>query len=99
VSSEQPGVAIINKRVMTDLLGGDQECAVCMEMKDAVEFPNYSITRSCKHPPSTCLDCVMASIQSDLRNKLWNEISCPECGEALGYDDVQKYADEATKDQ
>lgn len=47
----------------------------------------------------TCLECVAISIKTDLNNRLWNEIKCPECGETLQYDDVQRFADEETKDR
>ncbi len=72
---------------------------MCCEIRSAGLFPSWSITKSCQHPPTTCLECVAVSIQSDLDNKLWNDIGCPECGERLEYDDVHKYADIPTRER
>ena len=87
------------QRIPAQILSGDQECAVCTDTMAVAMFPGASVTKSCDHPPTTCLDCVAASIKSDLGNKLWNEIRCPECGELLEYDDVQRYADPETRER
>ncbi|KAM7206444.1 hypothetical protein V8F20_002793 [Naviculisporaceae sp. PSN 640] len=77
-----------------------RECIVCTEeLPIATSFPSASITTSCTHPPSTCLDCIATSIRTDLNTKLWNEIRCPECLATLQYDDVQRFADEQTKER
>ena len=92
-------MVVSKQRIPAQVLSGDQECVVCTETIGVALFPGASITKSCEHPPATCLECVAMSIQSDLSNKLWNEIRCPECGELLEYDDVQRYADPETRER
>lgn len=72
------------------------ECVVCTDNKPPEAFPRFSVTASCTHSPSTCLECVQLSIESDLNSKLWTEIRCPECRELLEYADIQRYANEQT---
>jgi hypothetical protein len=89
-------VVISNSRTIAPERSDEQECIVCAEVKGPDQFPNTSITTTCKHAPTTCLECVQTAIRIDLSNKLWTEINCPECGEHLEYVDIQKYADERT---
>jgi transcription initiation factor IIE alpha subunit len=63
------------------------------------DFPTVAITKACTHEPTTCVICVATSIRTDLNSRLWNEIKCPECRETLEYDDVQRFADEETKER
>jgi len=76
-----------------------RECIVCTDSKDISQFPEAAVTKACKHLPTTCLECVATSIRSDLNSRLWNEIRCPECAEFLQYDDVERFADEETKER
>ena len=77
--------------------GNQSECVICAETKAAVEFPSIPNTAACKHPIGTCAVCVATSIASDLANKLWQEVRCPECREQLSHKDIQRHADTATK--
>lgn len=81
------------------MLSGDRECIICTDTKPVSEFPTAAITKTCNHEPTTCLVCVATSIRTDLNNRLWNEIKCPECRETLEYDDVQRFADDETKER
>jgi len=90
---------VTNQRTLNETVAGERDCVVCAETRDADEFPIASVTSACKHPPMTCLICVATSIRTDLSYRLWNEIKCPECGEILQYDDVQRFADAETKDR
>jgi flagellar biosynthesis GTPase FlhF len=92
-------VVVTNQRIPVEVLSGEVECTVCTDTKSVTEFPGAAITKTCTHPPTTCLDCIATSIRSDLNNKLWNEIRCPECRETLQYDDVQRYADAETRER
>ncbi|KAI8671014.1 RING-type domain-containing protein [Fusarium keratoplasticum] len=89
-------VIVTHQRIPAEASTGDVECLVCTETKGANAFPRFSITSSCTHPPSTCLDCIQLSIESDLSSKLWTEIRCPECRELLEYVDIQRYANNQT---
>ncbi|KAK3320533.1 hypothetical protein B0T19DRAFT_444367 [Cercophora scortea] len=92
-------VQITNQRKLTDIVDGDRECIVCTETKNVRDFPKAAVTNKCAHAPSTCLQCVATSIKTDLNNRVWNEIKCPECREVLQYDDVQRFADPETKER
>ena len=88
---------VSNQRIPIDVLSGERECIVCTETKPVAWFPALSVSKYCTHAPTTCLVCVGASIRSDLDNRLWNEIRCPECRGTMEYEDVQLYADDDTK--
>ncbi|KAK5994382.1 E3 ubiquitin-protein ligase RNF19A-like protein [Cladobotryum mycophilum] len=75
------------------------ECVICTETKEDVHFPSSFITLKCEHLPNTCLPCIRASIKSELQNKIWKEIGCPECAAVLEYDDVQRLSDDETKEK
>jgi hypothetical protein len=99
VTKETATVVITNQRRLPDILSGDRECVICTDTKPVSDFPTAGITKACTHEPTTCLVCVATSIQTDLSNRLWNEIKCPECRELLEYDDVQRFADDETKER
>ncbi|KAK3904105.1 hypothetical protein C8A05DRAFT_13984 [Staphylotrichum tortipilum] len=99
VAESTSSVVITNQRRLPDLLSGDRECIVCTDTKPVYEFPATTITKTCTHDPTTCNVCVAASIRVDLNHRLWNEIRCPECRETLEYDDVQRFADDETKER
>ncbi|KAJ4255588.1 hypothetical protein NW762_009585 [Fusarium torreyae] len=95
-ASDSSDVVITHQRTPRSDVVGDIECIVCADTKDADAFPRFSVTATCTHPPSTCLDCVQLSIESDLNGKLWTELRCPECRELLEYADIQRYANKQT---
>ncbi|KAH6848109.1 hypothetical protein B0I37DRAFT_415786 [Chaetomium sp. MPI-CAGE-AT-0009] len=99
VAKETAAVVITNQRRLPDILSGDRECIICTDTKPVSHFPTAGITKSCAHEPATCLVCVATSIRTDLSSRLWNEIKCPECRELLEYDDVQRFADDETKER
>ncbi|KAL2179715.1 uncharacterized protein P884DRAFT_282941 [Thermothelomyces heterothallicus CBS 202.75] len=99
IAAETSSVVISDQRRLPDILGGERECIVCTDTKPVSEFPTVGITKACNHEPATCLACVATSIRTDLNTRLWNEIKCPECRETLEYDDVQRFADEETKER
>ncbi|KAK3683352.1 hypothetical protein B0T22DRAFT_246180 [Podospora appendiculata] len=98
-NTDTSSVQITNQRKLPDIAAGDRECIVCTETKKVQDFPQAAVTNKCSHAPSTCLQCVATSIKTDLNNRLWNEIKCPECREVLQYDDVQRFADPETKER
>jgi IBR domain, a half RING-finger domain len=74
----------------------EQDCAVCADTLRGSQFPERPVTGSCTHASSTCLDCIQRHIESQLENRMWNQLCCPECPSLLGYADVEKYASKAT---
>ncbi|POR38891.1 Uncharacterized protein TPAR_00897 [Tolypocladium paradoxum] len=95
-AADTADIVVTHQRTPAEHLSGEHDCAICMETKEVALFPRFSLTATCKHPPSTCLDCVSMSIKCDLNNRLWTEIRCPECKELLEYVDIQRFADAVT---
>ncbi|KFA81896.1 hypothetical protein S40288_01727 [Stachybotrys chartarum IBT 40288] len=92
-SSITSNIVVTRRRIRSEQLSGSRECIVCTDTKPNTQFPRFSITATCAHAPGTCLDCIKASIRSDMNSKLWTDIRCPECREFLDYADIQKYSD------
>lgn len=67
------------------------ECSVCMEMFAVADSPD-KITSSCQHAAVVCLGCTTESINTQIMDKAWNEISCPECLELLSFQEVKRFA-------
>ncbi|KAB5585569.1 hypothetical protein GE09DRAFT_1048664 [Coniochaeta sp. 2T2.1] len=97
--TETTRLVITNQRIPRAIQRGEIQCTICTDTKPAIFFPASAVSKACIHPPTTCLDCVATSIRFDLSNRLWNQIRCPECRETLAYDDVQLYADPATRER
>ncbi|KAM0343649.1 hypothetical protein ACHAPU_008401 [Fusarium lateritium] len=95
-ATDSSDVILTHQRTPRSTVVGDLECVVCVDTKHVDAFPRFSVTATCAHSPSTCLDCVQLSIESDLSTKLWTEIRCPECRELLEYADIQRYANQQT---
>lgn len=76
--------------------GHPTECIICTEEFTSELRPPPWITLTCLHQPSVCTSCMQRSISSDLQNKLWNQIKCPECDSLLIYEDIQRLADAET---
>lgn len=73
---------------------------MCLEEKDAADFPASPLSSACHHGPSTCLDCVKSSLRSDLdAGKSCSGLACPECEGLLGPDVVLEYADDETRER
>jgi hypothetical protein len=63
-------------------------CMTCMEDKDASRFPSL-ITDSCTHENNICKTCLRHWIDEQL-NSNGTKINCPECSQAMGYEDVKR---------
>ncbi|KAL3458126.1 hypothetical protein BJX64DRAFT_234359 [Aspergillus heterothallicus] len=75
---------------------GPESCIICLEPFDGSVKAPAAVTAACQHSPSVCYGCLAKSIKHDLETKFWDEIKCPECKAMFIYDDVKKFADEAT---
>ncbi|KAK9769923.1 putative ibr domain-containing protein [Seiridium cardinale] len=96
-ASEYGDTIVTNQRVPRLWMDNDlQDCNVCAETKPTRAFPILSVSSQCAHPPRTCLDCVATSIKTDFATRRWNQIHCPDCRALMGYEDVERYADEET---
>ena len=73
-----------------------KECVICVETLPILRFPQARVTNACSHESNTCLKCLSRYIQTQLEFRMWNQLNCPECSALLRYDDVRKYAREAS---
>jgi len=71
-------------------------CIVCTEDFSTTLLRAQEISQECSHVPSVCEDCLLQWIRSQLENKGWNKIECPECNVLLDYGDIRRLADPAT---
>ncbi|KAK3939289.1 hypothetical protein QBC46DRAFT_263708 [Diplogelasinospora grovesii] len=99
VAGESGAVVVTNQRVPLEVLSGDLQCIACVETKDVTQFPKGSVTSACNHPPGVCLECVARTIEADLHRKGWKDLRCPECRAELQYHDVQRFANNTSKDK
>ena len=71
-------------------------CSICFESLDNSNTPTINLTSSCQHERIVCSTCIATSIATQINDKIWDKISCPTCGEHLGYHDIQTFADQVT---
>lgn len=69
-----------------------QECSVCLESFRSREFPKQKLSVACQHESTVCGGCVTQSLDTQIPDVSWDNVTCPECPEALGYDAIQKWA-------
>ena len=70
------------------------ECSVCMDELPSAEFRREKTTPSCIHPPTTCRNCLKKSIDAQIQETAWDQLSCPVCPERLSFEVVQEFASE-----
>ncbi len=75
------------------------QCAICMDEGGVERFPRRRISALCKHEPNACLSCLSRSISTQFEVKMWDQISCPCCGELLAFDDIKLFGDVASAER
>lgn len=73
-------------------LSNPRSCLICAEDKPAHDFPARKITPDCQHEPQVCSRDLQTWIASEMEDKGWDKIACPECNEPLKHSDVQALA-------
>ncbi|KAK3955844.1 hypothetical protein QBC32DRAFT_229243, partial [Pseudoneurospora amorphoporcata] len=73
------------------------ECLVCTETKDLLYFPSSKLAADCQHEMHVCVQCVRLSIAADLKNKHWQDISCPACNSRLDAAAIERYSSPETR--
>ena len=75
------------------------ECSVCMEYfpksNSYAYFPERPITTSCNHKVMVCKSCIKQSIDLQIDDQHYDQVSCPECPEKLKIDIVAKFSSPA----
>lgn len=64
-----------------------------METKETAEFPSTALTPNCSHDPSTCPSCISDSVKTQFEHTRSDRITCPECPQRLGIDEIRLYMD------
>lgn len=71
-----------------------RDCCVCNESLGMESFQKTAT--SCQHEPSSCRQCLTRHIDTQIPEMAWDQVSCPECPETLGFGAVKEFASEAT---
>jgi hypothetical protein len=66
----------------------ERTCILCKTAKPTWEFVERRITANCWHECSTCVGCLRGWVDRCVAEKGWEGVSCPECGEVMGGDDL-----------
>ena len=76
------------------------ECLTCGEgmTEGSASTLLRSATKNCEHV-QTCASCMQQWIRSQLEDKSWDTLTCPECPERLQHDDVREWADDETSER
>lgn len=77
----------------TAVLQRNSECSVCMESFARDNFPSQNVTASCNHEVTVCTTCTRRSVEVQMEDQPYNQVSCPECPERLAEDGVGKFSD------
>lgn len=72
--------------------GSRIDCTVCLESLLKNEFPKHKITTRCE--ASTCSSCLTEAVESQISQKPWNQIECPECPELVPFEAVKEIVSE-----
>jgi hypothetical protein len=77
-------------RLKADYNRPKRTCMTCMEDKHTSRF-HVKVTSNCSHDINICKPCLRHWIDERLNTNGTN-IPCPECNEAMGYEDVKRCA-------
>jgi hypothetical protein len=86
-AAEQPGEQPV---------GQDKECTVCLEVVAKISFPAIDHADGDEHSSDVCLGCWDQHIESEIRSKSFEGISCLQCSQKLVEEEVRHLASERT---
>lgn len=75
--------------------GVEVECSVCMVSFTSSQFPRKKLAPTCDHEPTACLACLAQSLERQIEDLPWDQVSCPECPERLSFDVVKGFSSKA----
>ena len=84
---EQPGVLPADQ---------DKECTVCLEAVAKTSFPSIDHADGDEHISDVCPGCGDQHIESEIRSKSFEGISCLQCSQKLAEEEVRHLASERT---
>jgi hypothetical protein len=73
----------------------NRECIACMEAFTIDSLPAIHLTPDCVHEPDTCSSCLTQSLDIQIRDQPWDQITCPSCPQRLPYEIVKLLASPA----
>jgi hypothetical protein len=74
----------------------NKECAVCFELVARTSFPDTTHSDHREHGSDVCLSCWNLHIESEIRSKNFEGISCLQCSHKLVEEEVRRLANENT---
>lgn len=74
----------------------DKECTVCLEVVAKTSFPDTKHSADHEHSSDVCLSCWNQHIESEIRSKSFEGISCLQCPYKLGEEEVHRLTNEST---
>lgn len=74
----------------------NKECAVCFELLARTSFPDTTHSGDGEHSSDVCLSCWNQHIESEIRSKNFEGISCLQCSHELVEEEVRRLANEST---
>jgi hypothetical protein len=63
-------------------------CLVCDETKPVTSFPRIPHISSHGHGNDICYECYALHLEAEVDNKIWNQVSCPQCPMPLQEDEI-----------
>jgi hypothetical protein len=69
----------------------ERTCMLCKTAKPTWEFIERRITANCWHETSTCVGCLRGWVDQCIAERGWEGVSCPECNEGLGDEDLHGF--------
>lgn len=77
----------------------DKECTVCLELTTRTSFPIIQHAVGGEHGSDVCLSCWDQHIESEVRSKSSEGISCLQCPQRLVEEEVRHLATNSTYDE
>jgi DNA-directed RNA polymerase subunit RPC12/RpoP len=73
-----------------------KECAVCFDLVATTSFPDTTHSGDREHGSDVCFSCWNLHIESEIRSKNFEGISCLQCSHKLVVEEVRRLASEST---
>lgn len=69
-----------------------RECSICADEQPTTNFAVENLTSSCTHEITACTTCITAHLETQIRDKPWDQITCIMCSAIVSFDSVRKFA-------
>ncbi|KAK4574503.1 hypothetical protein LTR86_001344 [Recurvomyces mirabilis] len=72
------------------------ECDICSNMVAVNQFPKIAHHDTIEHAGKVCCKCWEQHLHSEVENKPWDHVSCPQCDNVLVEQEIRRLASSAT---